>query len=1064
MIFNKYQYSINNVRKRGYSQTCQVQDENGKIFWVKWILGIDKSSTKAKILTDKLRHLQKARHPALPEIIEYGYDDEQNAFTVVFRFLKDVDTFENQVRNLKTQNAINGLLELANCLNELHLKHKINHGDLHPANILIDRNGQFYLVDFGLADITKTLSQGKDLEIFAKEFAAPEKLNKFSTGFPFQSDIYSFGKVIKWLFDKRQETLPEEQNRNLYRLLAESPADRPSWLQVIDMLKNFTTIFNKEFVRLAFNSRRCTMPDDFLETINHTIPLFDVSPKDSENYLMNIIVGKYFCEFTTWIQSERKLLITDVKSLDSLEQGIIEIKNKKSKKLPFEYMFSIDNYSVEYADLTPFFQKWYQQNQSQISMRENRKAVKDELDFYSKLLEKELEIIDEQSLKLQYDSFERKGNNEIVFKIKPNVKNSSIDNIKKHIDEGNDINSEGFGYEVSSNAEREKNKNKVGFAGKPYDYIRIDDGDKTNKTERRYALKIKDCEYLKSESMPVSGYLFEDTAKKKEEKNRQIDAIRKVNKNEVQNPDLIYYLFKPNELEASYVNYDDNLDVKQKDASGTPFVYSYNQNRAIQNALLRTPLSVIQGPPGTGKTTVITEIVFQILSQKPEVKILITSQTNNAVDQVLENLLKNNISILRLSGITAPKVPSIREHTMDRKLSGWKKQVRETTKKNFEVKSEQYKNSFDEQVFTELKELHRDWINIVTSLDEKSAINQKLIDSIRVIGATCNHIASKKYSKYNFEFDYVIMDESGKATTAEALVPVILGKNLVFVGDHRQLRPMLTTTKEVEKWLRKTYKKEADGLEGWEDYFNRPSLFEQVISAVDSDYKAQLTECRRSSKEQVLLTSKCFYEPEGDDAIEPVERSGEREHNLPLTINSSIIFVDTGSHYESQKEGQSSYNEKTATLISEILEQLNKYDKVKDYSFGVITGYTAQYRRLRNQIKKKQLNNISRWTKPEEKLTVSVIDRFQGLERDIVIVDWVKSGAGLNLGFLETPNRINVAFSRQKRLLIIVGDYHGIVNAKTKRCNGKKAALQLYLEKINKEWIVNSEHIKGLFR
>jgi superfamily I DNA and/or RNA helicase len=92
-------------------------------------------------------------------------------------------------------------------------------------------------------------------------------------------------------------------------------------------------------------------------------------------------------------------------------------------------------------------------------------------------------------------------------------------------------------------------------------------------------------------------------------------------------------------------------------------------------------------------------------------------------------------------------------------------------------------------------------------LDEKSAINQKLIDSIRVIGATCNHIAAKKYAKYNFEFDYVIMDESGKATTAEALVPIITGKNLIYVGDHRQLRPMLTSTREVESWFVKNLRK-----------------------------------------------------------------------------------------------------------------------------------------------------------------------------------------------------------------------------------------------------------------
>jgi superfamily I DNA and/or RNA helicase len=85
--------------------------------------------------------------------------------------------------------------------------------------------------------------------------------------------------------------------------------------------------------------------------------------------------------------------------------------------------------------------------------------------------------------------------------------------------------------------------------------------------------------------------------------------------------------------------------------------------------------------------------------------------------------------------------------------------------------------------------------------------------------------------------------------------------------------------------------------------------------------------------------------------------------------------------------------------------------------------------------------HIHSWNKQEEKLSVSVVDRFQGLERDIIIVDLVKSGAGLHLGFLEVPNRINVALSRQKKLLIIVGDYHGIVNAKTtKRLEPRKSS------------------------
>jgi serine/threonine protein kinase len=1116
MLFNKYQYRNTDLRKRGYSQSCQATDATGKQFWVKWILGIDKTDTKAKILADKLRHLQKARHIALADIIEYGFDEEQQAFAIVYELLEAIETFEDKVSELKNQSAISSIIELADCLQELHLNFQINHGDIHPANILIDKNGQFYLIDFGLADITKTLSQTKELEIFARGFAAPEKLNKLgSRGFPFQSDIYSLGKVIEWFYDEKQENIAEEQNIQLQKLLAENPADRPTWQQVLDFLRNLAVSSETESVQVAFRSGYI---NGLLELLNSTNPIYDISPRGGQNYLVDIIVGDYLCEGVIWLKEEDKLLFNGVKALATIDSKFVERKKKEGKKLPFKFSYTTD-YADNKADLTPYFQKWFELKQKQVSLRENRKAVREELGFYRELLEKEKEVIAKNSLRIQYTNFKVDGD-EIIFHIKENDKCSSIGFVLKHIEDGNDVNSEGFEYVVSASGDRKQNKEAVEFAGKPYEF-HSQDG----------LFKIKDCERLKTNSIPQSGFLFENTNKKEEEKNRQLDAIRKVDKNEVQNPDLIYFLFKPDELQTSFIDYSNELVVKQKDkTSGKPLVYSYNQQRAIQNALLRSPLSVIQGPPGTGKTTVITEIVFQILAQKPEAKILITSQTNNAVDQVLENLLENEIPILRLSGITAPRSQSIRKHTLDRKLEGWKQQVKTAAEKNFQKEKKKFqeklqsKNAFAVSVtdiiletndwkkakekvenvvsrvqnlkelhnlpdekekaiekidkvlginfseFLNLHKLHRDWIVTINALDEKSAINQKLIDSIRVIGATCNHIAAKKYSKYNFEFDYVIMDESGKATTAEALVPIITGKNLIFVGDHRQLRPMLTTTREVESWLREKFKKEADELESWDDYFNRASLFEQVITHIEPDYKAQLTECRRSSAEQVKLTSKCFYELVGDEAIESVTRDISTEHNLPLAVQSSIFFIDIGSHYKSKIDdrSKSSLNEESAQLISEILEQLNKFEKVKEYSFGVITGYTAQFRLLKKHIDKKRfqgkLNSICKWNKQEEKLTISVVDRFQGLERDIVIVDLVKSGAGLNLGFLEVPNRINVALSRQKKLLLIVGDYHGIINAKTKRSNGEKAALQLYLESIKPDWIVKAQQVKELFK
>ena len=153
-------------------------------------MGIQKADSKAHLLADKLLHLQKGRHIAIPEIKEYGFDDEQKAYAIVYSYLEWVDTLENRIGDLRLKDIIAGLVEIAECLQELHLKHKITHGDITPANILVGSNNTFYIVDFGLFDITATLSQQKDLEIFARAFAAPEKLDlRASKGFSFQSDI-----------------------------------------------------------------------------------------------------------------------------------------------------------------------------------------------------------------------------------------------------------------------------------------------------------------------------------------------------------------------------------------------------------------------------------------------------------------------------------------------------------------------------------------------------------------------------------------------------------------------------------------------------------------------------------------------------------------------------------------------------------------------------------------------------------------------------------------------------------------------------------------------------------
>jgi superfamily I DNA and/or RNA helicase len=1120
MLFNRYQYHEDDIITRGYSKSCIAYDERENAFWIKWILGVEKNDVKAQMLADTLRHLQKGRHTAIPEIKEYGYDNEQQAFAIVYSYLSDVDTLENQIGRLELKAVVAGLIELAECFHELHRKHKISHGDITPANILVGQDGRFFIIDFGLFDITRTLSQERALERFAKAFAAPEKLSpRLPKGFPFQSDIYSFGKIVEWSLGVKEMELTDKDTNRLGKLLAESPTDRLSWLEVIAFLTGVELPTNQEIVQVEFRYGTDPM---FLSSLNSVQPIFHVSADPGDNIKMDVVVGDYFCPGVLWLLGDQKLRFDRIEPISDINRSKVERKKIEGKKLPLS-LFYTTSYSQNKADLSTYFTKWYEATYRQSSLRENRKAVREQLVFYKKLLNKEIEVIESKSLRVRYHRCDIDGD-VVSFYLTLTEKYSSVGSIQTHIEEGNSIDSEGFSYLVSATAAPKKKNEAADFSGKPFDY------DTSNSV-----LKIKDCERLDSSTIPPSGFLFENINQKTEEKKRQLQAIIKVEKNEVQNPDLIFYLFKPDALPTpSLDNYESLEGVKQKDKiTKVPLNYSYNQIKAIKNALNKGPVTVIQGPPGTGKTTVITEIVFQLLAHKPEAKILITSQTNNAVDQVLENLLNNDIPIVRLSGYTAPKIQAIKQHTLEKKLEGWKLQVRTAAEQNFaKVKNEflrlaaskglyhksivdtlltgkDWKHVRDQiiktvrpvtslrkliqlpedkgmalalltevldlklQDYFEKYELHREWITAINSLDEKSAINQKIIDSIRVIGATCNHIAAKKYSVYNFEFDYVIMDESGKATVAEALVPITMGNNLVFVGDHRQLRPMLTSSKEIEGWLRKNYNENNEEFESWDDYINRPSLFEQVINDIDHAYKAQLTECRRSSADQVKFTSRFFYEDFGDQEIIFSKRGAEQEHNLPVAIDTSILFVDIGSHVRnSRDEDGSSYNKESANAVFEILECLNRYPKIKMYSIGVITGYTAQKKKLdvvRSKCIQRGFANLWKWERNnsgivEEKLSVSVFDRFQGLERDVMIVDLVKSGAGIDLGFLEVPNRINVALSRQRKLLIILGDYFGIVNAQTRRLQGKKSALQNYLLALHKDWIIERGNLKNVFK
>lgn len=1098
MILNKYQLH-SQIQNRGYSATAIVIDEVEELYFAKWIKGIPKDSPRSKVLSRKLRTLKKASHSSTPKIIEYGWDLNEGAYCIIFEYIEAI-TLEDKLFHLSPTYFLKGLIQLLDCLKEFNQKHRISHGDITPANILVDEDLNFYLIDFGLSDISATLSQEASLEIFAREFAAPEKLDRSlkASGFPFQSDVFSLGRVIEWYFSEKELDQFQSINDLVDATCKKVPSERLKFNMILDLIQKIVT-------ETSFDNKNIILvekaTDDIIRELNSKTfrPLFDVSPSDKGNILIHIITES-FCIRCLWILDELYLTVLNTALKEEDEENYIRSKKRATYlMIPVDFVKYNSQYSYNKFNLTLLLKKIRLQKQYEGSYSKGKREIYKELKFFKDLIEKELEVIEKNALKLKYSKFDKKGN-QIWFTIDIDDKYSPIGFIFNHIRNSLPPNEDEFEYIVSATADKKQMKNPLRFSGIAYDF-----------DIKKRIIKFKDCEHLDFDKIPARGYIFENTAKQEQEKKRQKEAIRKVEYDEVENRDLIYYLFNPNDIDVEPVRDYELEHIYQTDDKGKSFEYSPNQTMAILNALHLDPLSIIQGPPGTGKTTVITEIVFQILHNNPDAKILITSQTNDAVDNVLDNLLEKDIPILRLSGFRKPK-QSLRKHTLERKIEGWKQEVRKkaqakwkpikeafekevekdniilsrileiiSSNKKWNEKKQQIDNLIakfnfndledalvsetvfmealskmskaDFKGFFEKQKLHNDWLATISSLDENSKLNQKLIDTIRVIGATTNHIASKKYQKYNFEFDYVIMDESGKATTAESLIPLVMANKAVLVGDHRQLRPMLTANREVEKWLRSKHNEEFDSFD---DYFNRPSLFEQIITQIDSDYKSQLEVCRRCSEDQVKLISQSFYEPYSDEPIQYVARHESKEHNLDLKVDSSIIFLDIGNSIKSQKDGSgSSYNQESANLIPQLIKKLDQQEQVKGYSIGVITGYTAQMKKIRKAIQSEIQPNKLKHIKLYEQVVSSVVDRFQGLEKDIIIFDLVRSREN-TLGFLANANRVNVALSRQKRLIIIIGNYDWIVQAKAPNDNEDIPALQRYLRAINRKWIVKS--------
>jgi hypothetical protein len=491
---------------------------------------------------------------------------------------------------------------------------------------------------------------------------------------------------------------------------------------------------------------------------------------------------------------------------------------------------------------------------------------------------------------------------------------------------------------------------------------------------------------------------------------RQRNALKDFGIGKIVNSELKTQLISPNIIKAK-------IDSSWEDAikKGIEWQNSKltsNQKDTIKKVLLEKNISLIQGPPGTGKTTIIKEIAYQQLKHKPSEKILIVSQQNVAVDNALSRIYVENktwfdegkFSFVRIAPNEDKVSAELRKFTIENWFAEYKAQTQEKYSKLL------YENP-------NFKEYCDDWWNLIDKeniRDVDNEIIEVLINSHNIIGATCVGMANRNIGLDLVEFDIAIVDEAGRATPPELLIPILRAKKVILIGDHYQLPPTYD-----RKLIEAINNDNEESLKSFDKDFLAKSFFENLFEQLPSSNKSMLTEQFRMPNDIGTLISELFYEKKLKNGLNMSSIDSFNEVT-------PIEWIDIKGKQEKKKGGTSSYNlkevDKIYLLIKDIDNKLQKIKRIKN--IAVITPYSEQKKKIRNKLNKLQLTNIST-------LKIDTIDAFQGEEAQIVIYSTVRTYG--NLSFLIDRKRLNVAISRTQENLIFVGDKRFLKNAKIKR-------------------------------
>lgn len=436
------------------------------------------------------------------------------------------------------------------------------------------------------------------------------------------------------------------------------------------------------------------------------------------------------------------------------------------------------------------------------------------------------------------------------------------------------------------------------------------------------------------------------------------------------------------------------LPPKKDDFRSIPDLPMLNpsQQEAVRQVIASNDVAVIHGPPGTGKTTTLVQAV-RLLAQS-ENNILVTAPSNTAADLLTERLAAENLRVVRIGHISRVD-DLIIKHTLEAQLAAHpeSKHIKKVKIEAAEARRQarKFKRRFDGEARRErehLKQQARELAAWANQLEDR--LLDQILDGAQVIISTLVGVTHKALDKRIFRT--VFIDEAAQALEPATWIPVTKASRVVLAGDPFQLPPTV-----------KSFEAQRGGLS--------VTLIEKCLGRLPNLHL--LTVQYRMHQAIMNFSNRQFY-----NGILTAHDSVEW-HSLEGLEHPPVIFIDTaGCGFEEKinKEAQSRYNPEEFMILCEHLYQLcDQLDKENFPGIALISPYREQVLHMRTALDEdSKLQNLP--------VQVNTIDGFQGQERDVIYISLVRSNNKAEIGFLNDYRRMNVAMTRARKLLVVVGD------------------------------------------